>query len=161
MFKRRYWSEPKRHRKRHGKRHRKRHRAVSSQRAAAASELVPILAPRRASKDGCRFRCVLCAVGRVKADRRGPKGHPGLASWGLGGTFGLHSFLLKHMGLCDRDTASLACMWGSALEVVNLAASVWGARLSHKLHAEVCSQSKSWLYLHQNEHRADPPEHCM
>ena len=48
----------------------------SSQRAAAASKLVPILAPRRASKDGCRFRCIfiLCAVGRVKADRRVPKG---------------------------------------------------------------------------------------
>ena len=53
--------------------------------SSSASELVPILAPRRAAKDGCRFRCILCAVGRVKADRRGPKGHPGLASWGLGG----------------------------------------------------------------------------
>jgi len=40
----------------------------SSQGAAAASKLVPILpilAPRRASKDGCRFRCILCAVCRV------------------------------------------------------------------------------------------------
>ena len=42
--------------------------------SSSASELVPVLAPRRASKDGCRFRCILCAVGRVKADRRGPKG---------------------------------------------------------------------------------------
>ena len=41
--------------------------------------------PRWASKDGCRFRCILCAVCRVKADRRGLKGHPGLAGWGLGG----------------------------------------------------------------------------
>ena len=81
-----YWSGPKRHRKRHRKRHtrhRKRHR--KRHRAAAASKLVPILATRRASKDGCRFRCILCAVGRVKADRRGPKGHPGLAGWCLGG----------------------------------------------------------------------------
>ena len=31
MFKRRYWSEPKRHRKRHKKRHRKRHRAAKEQ----------------------------------------------------------------------------------------------------------------------------------
>ena len=45
--------------------------------SSSASELVPILAPRWASKDGCRFRCILCAVGWVKADRRGPKGHPG------------------------------------------------------------------------------------
>jgi len=65
----------------------------SSQGAAAASKLVPILAPRRASKDGCRLPlplprsaayCALCAVCQVKADRRGPKGHPGLAGWGLG-----------------------------------------------------------------------------
>ena len=35
MFKRRYWSEPKRHRKRHGKRHGKRHR----ERHRAAKEL--------------------------------------------------------------------------------------------------------------------------
>ena len=53
--------------------------------ASRASELVSILAPRRTPKDGCRFRCILCAVGRVKADRRGPKGHPGLAGWGLDG----------------------------------------------------------------------------
>ena len=72
MFNRKYWSEPRKHDK-------KRHRA------AAANKLVPILATRRASKDGCRFRCILCAVGRVKADRRGPKGHPGLAGWGLEG----------------------------------------------------------------------------
>ena len=39
----------------------------------------------RPPKDGCRFRCILCAVGRVKADRRGPKGHTGLAGWGLEG----------------------------------------------------------------------------
>ena len=41
--------------------------------ASRASELVSILAPRRTPKDGCRFRCILCAVGRVKADGRGPK----------------------------------------------------------------------------------------
>jgi len=28
---------------------------------------------------------IACAVGRVKADRRGPKGHTGLAGWGLEG----------------------------------------------------------------------------
>ena len=49
MFNRKYWSEPRKHDK-------KRHRA------AAANKLVPILATRRASKDGCRFRCILCAL---------------------------------------------------------------------------------------------------
>ena len=53
----------KRHTKRHGKRHRKRHRAAKEQQRERTSTF---LAPRRASKDGCRFRCILCAVGRVK-----------------------------------------------------------------------------------------------
>jgi len=66
----RYWSEPRKH-------DRKRH----TSRAATANKLVPILATRRVSKDGCRFRCTLCAVGRVKADRRGPKGHTCEPAW--------------------------------------------------------------------------------
>jgi hypothetical protein len=42
MFKRRYWSEPKRHRKRHrkrhGKRHRERHRAAKERRFRVSSQ---------------------------------------------------------------------------------------------------------------------------
>ena len=53
--------------------------------AHISSKVSGELATRRASKDGSRFRCILCAVGRVKADRKGPKGHTGLAGWGLEG----------------------------------------------------------------------------
>ena len=58
MFKRKYWNEPKRHtekdsqKKAHPTQKKTRKKTQSSQRAAAASKLVPILATRRASKDG-------------------------------------------------------------------------------------------------------------
>ena len=81
----------------------------SSQGAAAASKLVPILAPRWASKDGCRFRCILCAICRVKADRRGPKGHPGLAGW-LCSTHSRLRFLKKPS---KRDFSVLHQKWVS------------------------------------------------
>ena len=35
-------------------------------------------------KDGCRFRCVLCVVSRVKADRKGPKRQRSYLPWQVG-----------------------------------------------------------------------------
>ena len=56
IFKRRcYWSEPKRQKDTENDTEKDTEQPKSS----SASELVPILAPRRASKDGCRFRCIL------------------------------------------------------------------------------------------------------
>jgi len=78
-----YWSEPKTQKDTEKDTEEDTEQPRSSR--SKQTTVVPILAPRRASKDGCRFRCILCAVGRVNADRRGPKGHPGLGGWGLEG----------------------------------------------------------------------------
>ena len=105
MLNKKYWSEPRRH-------DRKRHRA------AAANKLVPILATRRASKDGCRFRCVLCVVGRGKADRRGPKRQRSYLPWQVGAcviclhycTYVVYTYTKLKLGipsLCTKSTVHL------------------------------------------------------
>jgi len=66
--KRKYWSEPKRHtdkdaqKKAHPTQKKTQKKTQSTQRAAAANKLVPILANRRASKDGCRFCCIYACL---------------------------------------------------------------------------------------------------